>query len=90
MGSPLGPTLANNFMDKVEIQLQNAIQRTGLHKTFVNDILVISHNMEESEKLFEAMNNAHDNIRLIKEDEMNDAIVFIDINMNRRVYGTIQ
>lgn len=38
----------------------------------------------------EPMNNAHDIIQLTQEDELNDSIAHLDINMKRRVDGTLQ
>lgn len=44
------------FMTEIDKQLENATTRTGLHKRYVNDLLVLSHNKVDRVMVFEGMN----------------------------------
>ena len=65
MGSPLGPTLANIFMDNFEKKHMSELKKLGLTfwVRFVDDTFAIINSMEEADKILEYLNKQHESIK---------------------------
>ena len=89
MGSPLGPILADIFMASLEHKTEADIREATLYRRYVDDILLITGSVEQSNGLFEVLNNAHPNIKLSIEYESENCLSFLDVKICRRPDGTI-
>ena len=85
MGSPLGPTFANFFMDAFENEHFSDMEKLGVKVWFryVDDTFVI---LNSNVHLFDLKNylcNQHDNIRFTVECESKDGLEFLDTRVKR-------
>ena len=89
MGSPLGPTLADIFMAKLELALQNEIQDLPLYKRYLDDILIFATDKEQIDCLFSHFNSQHPNISFTCEFEEDNRLPFLDVCIIRNADGTM-
>ena len=89
MGSPLGHILTDIFASMIEHQISTEINDAVVHRRYVDDTLVISHDEAQFRKLLDEINSIHPNLRLIREDESNNSLKFLDITITRREDGSI-
>lgn len=89
MGSPLGPTLADVFMAKIEQDASHRINELLLYKRYLDDILIVAHNREQIKSLFDFLNTLHPSIKFTCEFENNRSLAFLDILMTKRADGSI-
>jgi len=80
MGSPLGPSFANFFIDALENKIMSKLRRLGV-KTwlrFVDDTFVVLKGKELVDGVMSFLNEQHKNIRFTVETESNKSIPFLD------------
>jgi hypothetical protein len=86
MGSPLGPTFANIFLNFLESEyLDNATLNSKLtfYNRYVDDILCGFQSIEQASSFLNFINNAHPNIKFTMETETDNTINFLDISISR-------
>jgi ribosomal protein L19E len=85
MGSPLGPTFADFFMDDFENEHFEDMKRLGviLWLRYVDDTFVILRNKDDLKNLKNFLNNQHENINFTVECETEDGIPFLDTRVKR-------
>ena len=91
MGSPLGPLLADVFMEKLENEtLGQTIAKFTAYKRYVDDILSLCTTELNLDDTLSAFNSAHPNIRITYEKEEEGQISFLDVRLIKREDGSIQ
>jgi hypothetical protein len=86
MGSPLGPTFANIFLNVLETEfLDNAPLniRPAFYNRYVDDTLCGFQSIEQARSFLNFINNAHPNIKFTMETEIDNTINFLDISISR-------
>ena len=92
MGSPLGPCLANIFMNFYEkIWLDNCPEdiRPIFYRRYVDDIFILCKSEDHLIKFKEYLNSKHRNINFTHEFEEDGKLPFLDMIINRN-HGCIQ
>ena len=92
MGSPLGPCLANVFMNFHEqIWLEECPEeiKPKFYRRYVDDIFVLCESQEQLERFKEYLNSKHANINFTSEVEENGKLPFLDMLIDRN-NGQIQ
>ena len=92
MGSPLGPRLANVFMNYYEqIWLDDCPIdiKPKFYRRYVDDIFVLSESQEQLEKFKDYLNSKHENINFTSEFEKDGKLPFLDMLIDRN-NGKIQ
>ena len=89
MGSPLGPTLADIFMSKIELNLKQHIDGLPLYKRYLDDILIFAKDERHVQQLLSVFNSAHPNISFTCELEHNNQLPFLDVLLIRNSDGTM-
>ena len=92
MGSPLGPCLANIFMNFYEkIWLDNCPEdiRPIFYRRYVDDIFILCKSEDHLIKFKEYLNSKHPNINFTHEFEEDGKLPFLDMIINRN-HGYIQ
>ena len=89
MGSPLGPTLADIFMTKLEQLADTDIQLLPLYKRYLDDILIISESKSQIENFLSLFNTLHPNIVFTCEYEHENKLPFLDVLIIRNADGTM-
>ena len=85
MGSPLGPVLANIFMLELETSIiPNLNDKIKLWKRFVDDTYCFAKS-EHTNNILLALNSFHQIIKFTVEIEKDDAILFLDVLIIRKV-----
>ena len=87
MGSPLGPTFANFFMDNLENKIMTKLKRLGVNVClrYVDDTFVVLKNKECVEKVLEFLNQQHPNIKFTVELENKNSLPFLDTKVKRDI-----
>ena len=85
MGSPLGPALANNFVEFYEEKLFSQISKPSTYFRYVDDTFVIFRNEEESENFFKQLNCLHPSLKFTFEKEKNNCLTFLDVKVERTI-----
>jgi len=80
MGSNLGPTMAGFAMHMVESQYNT---RPLFYKRYVDDIFAIFDSPEDAENFHQYINTLHTNIKFTKEDQLNDKLIFLDVEIEK-------
>ena len=91
MGSPLGPTLANIFMNFYEKHWLNDCPldiKPKYYRRYVDDIFVLCDSIEHLEKFKDYLNGKHNNINFTCEIEVDKKLPFLDMLIDRSS-GTI-
>ena len=85
MGSPLGPTFANFFIDALENKIMTKLKSLGVKVWFryVDDTFVIINSRERVEEVMNFLNTQHHNIKFTVETEANNSIPFLDTRVKR-------
>jgi hypothetical protein len=86
MGSPLGPTFANIFMNNLESDfLDNCSTefKPILYNRYVDDTITAFQNQSHAIKFLDYINKAHPNIKFTMDTEINNKINFLDIQISR-------
>ena len=92
MGSPLGPCLANIFMNHYENIWLNECPtdiKPKFYRRYVDDIFVLCDNKEQLEKFKLYLNSKHININFTSEIEKDGKLPFLDMLIDRNT-GKIQ
>ena len=81
MGSPLAPVLANIFMGFHESKWLNEynLNKPKFYLRYVDDILVVFDNEQDSLIFLIFLNNKHPNIKFTIEKQINHSIAFLDV-----------
>ena len=81
IGSPLGPVLANLFMDYYETMWLNTFRELEivLYRQYVGDIICSFNCESDAEKCFEFLNAQHPNIKFTFEKQFNKQISFLGV-----------
>ena len=81
MGSPLPPVLANIFMGFHESKWLNEynLNKPKFYLRYVDDILAVFDNEQDSLNFLFFLNNRHPNIKLAIEKQNNHSITFLDV-----------
>ena len=85
MGSPLGPTFANFFIDNLENQIMTTLKRYGVKVwlRYVDDTFVVLKSKDCVEKVLEFLNQQHPNIKFTVELENKNSLPFLDTKVKR-------
>jgi hypothetical protein len=86
MGSPLGPTFANIFMNFLESEfLERAPQniKPSFYNRYVDDILCGFDKLEHTELFLTYINSVHPNIKFSMETEKDNCMNFLDLSIFR-------
>jgi hypothetical protein len=86
MGSPLGPTFANIFMNFLETSFLNNApinNKPSFYNRYIDDILCGFDSVEQASLFLNQINNAHPNIKFTMEPEASNKISFLDISITR-------
>ena len=87
MGSPLGPTLANIFMNHLEEQFVDQIKtKFGVlvWLRYVDDIFILIKDLSNMEKVLDFINGLHNNIKFTYEIEKDCVLPFLDVKVLRK------
>jgi hypothetical protein len=87
MGSPLGPTLANIFMNHLEEKFVNQVKTTYgvlIWLRYVDDIFILIKDLANMDKVLNFINNFHKNIKFTYEIEKDFILPFLDVKILRR------
>ena len=81
MDSPLAPVLANIFMGFHESKWLNEynLKKPKLYLRYVDDILAVFYNEQDSFNFLNFLNNRHPNITFTIEKQNNHSIAFLDV-----------
>ena len=81
MGSPLTPVLANIFMGFLESKWLNEynLNKPKFYLRYVDDILAVFENEQDSLSFLNFLNIRHPNIKFIIEKQNNHSIAFLDV-----------
>ena len=82
MGSPLGPILANIFLCHMEtLWLEKCSEEfaPSYFRRYVDDIFLLFHSKEQSEKFGSFINEQHVNMSFTSEYEKDESISFLDV-----------
>jgi hypothetical protein len=86
MGSPLGPIIANIFMNDFENKHMEELTKLGV-KTwlrYVDDTFVIINNKNQAELILEYLNKQHPSIKFTMEKEENSTLNFLDVKIQKK------
>ena len=86
MGCRLGPTFANAFMNKLEINNFTKLKSLGviLYKRYVDDTFVILKSRDNAHSVLDFLNTLHPNIKFTTEMEKNGRLPFLDVLVKRK------
>ena len=79
MGSPLGPALANIFVDYYESKLFNEISKPTVYCRYVDDTFSLFHKETEFQKFLNCLNSLHPSLKFTNEIETNNSLPFLDV-----------
>ena len=82
MGSPIGPTMANIFMNYMESKFLQSCPtefKPLFYRRYVDDTFTIFKSIEEANKFLEYINGQHHNIKFTMETEIEKKLPFLDI-----------
>ena len=88
MGSPLSPILANLFLGHYEMVWLNEFVGNGpiFYKRYVDDIITLFNNEEETLHFLDYINSNHKNIKFtIEKENTNKQITFLDLLVDNSV-----
>ena len=85
MGSPLGPIIANIFMNDFENKHMKELKKLGVRiwYRYVDDTFVIIRCKDQAEKILEFLNNQHPTIKFTMEKEEKNSLNFLDVKIRR-------
>ncbi|CAF4737506.1 unnamed protein product [Rotaria magnacalcarata] len=85
MGSPLGPLLADIYINYLESKLKRRLEENGVlyWKRFVDDCFVLVNENTDIKKLLDILNSFDVDIQFTVETEKNNSISFLDILITR-------
>ena len=86
MGSPIGPLMANFFMNFLEVNfLQNCPLefKPLFYRRYVDDTFTLFNSIEEANKFLEYINQQHPNIKFTIESENNKKLPFLDTLLSK-------
>lgn len=89
IGSALGPTLANAFLPKMAMKLNDCIFKLDLHKRYADNILILNSPTSIANAL-NHFSSAHPNLLESNKGEGNNCFDVSDIKLTRLSNGTIQ
>ena len=89
MGSPLGPTLADIFMAKLESSVEAQIHELILYKRYLDDIFIIANSQRQVDNMLSNFNSLHQNITFTCELERNNQMPFLDVLIIRKPDGSM-
>ena len=90
MGSPLGPTFANIFMNALETEFLDNCDLTfkpNFYKRYIDDTIAGFQNALQAQQFLQHINLAHPNIKFTLETENENCLHFLDINISRTPDG---
>ena len=86
MGSPLGPIIANIFMNDFETKHMDKLTELGVKSwdRFVDDTFTIINDKQNAESILNFLNEQHHTIKFTMEKEESNTINFLDIKIKRK------
>ena len=83
MGSPLGPTLANIFMDFLEDRYFQNNEKPLIYYRYVDDCFILINNKDACVNMFNDFNKLHPSISFTMESESDNCLPFLDVLVRR-------
>ena len=86
MGSPLGPIIANIFMNDFEEKHMEELINKGVKSwdRFVDDTCVIVKFKENADQILNFLNEQHNKIKFTLETEKDNSLNFLDVKIKRK------
>ena len=79
MGSPLGPFLANVFVEYYEALLFKRVNKPLMYYRYVNDTFAVFNDEDECNEFFSHLNSLHPSLHFIFEKECNRTLSFLEV-----------
>ena len=79
MGLPLGPSLANIFVEYSEALLFKRVNKPLLYYRYVDDTFAVFNDEDECNEFFSHLNSLHPSLRFTFEKECNRTLPFLDV-----------
>ena len=86
MGSPLGPAVANIFVDFLESKFDNTV-KPGVYFRYVDDTFVIFGSELDCDRFHEKLNLLHPAFKFTIEKEQNNCLNFLDVLVEKEGTG---
>ena len=83
MGSPVGPLLANIYVNHLEKQLRNAPVRIKYYRRYVDDTLVMVDSHDDAKKVLDWLNSLSTLVFTMELSDSSGDIHFLDLNIKR-------
>ena len=86
MGSPLGPVLANIFMNSLETEFLEScptVFKPMIYKRYVDDTFAAFSNSSQANAFLDFINSKHPNINFTMELENNNSLPFLDVLVSK-------
>jgi hypothetical protein len=87
MENPLGPTLANVFMNHLEEKFVDQVKTMNgviTWSSYVDDIFILINDLANMKKVLQFINNLHKNIKFTFEIEQDIILPFLDVKILRK------
>ena len=83
MGSPLGPALANIFVDYYENRLFQTINEPFFYTRYVDDTFSIFRTEAYADQFFLTLNSLHPALKFTMGKEANQTLSFLDVKVDK-------
>ena len=84
MGSPLGPSLANIFVEYHEALLFKRVNKPLMYYRYVNDTFAVFKDEDECNEFFSHLNSFHPLLCFTFEKECNRTLPFLDVLVEKK------
>ena len=84
MGSPLGPTLANIFVEYYEEKVFSQMQKPPTYFRYVDDTFAIFDHKAKADEFLTKLNCLHLSLKWTFEKEKGKCLLFLDVYVQRK------